>query len=276
MNDFTASMDGKYHGLREWILAMGASFLVHAVVAAGIVVASLWFNVGGGGGGTGVVDVDLVAMFPSSGISGDGASSVTDEALTSYETETTEPETDVIKKTDEQTDTTQTLSTPEKSKAVPLSLKPLEKKETPPDQPTDKPVEEKAEQDSDRTLNDESFQTVSKSDTMDGQTLLASAGTGTEEVDEAAGVMAAMGEKADVYLSLDQYRSLIREMIRSNWSFHQNSARNNQHPETWVAFEVMPNGDIRCFRIEPVSSSTFMDDAAMAASTRSGPVRPHP
>lgn len=275
MNDFTASMDGKHHGLREWSLAMGVSFLVHAVVAAGIVVASLWFS--GGGGGTGVVDVDLVAMFPSSGLSGDGAISVTDETLTSSETETTEPETDVTKKTDEQTETTRTLSTPEKSNAVPLSLKPLEKQETTPDhQPTDKPVDEKAEPDSDRTLNDESFHKVSKSDTMDGQTHLATSGAGNEGAEGAKGGMAAMGDKTDVYLSLDQYRALIRQMIRSNWRFPQNSAGDNQHPETRVAFEVMPNGDIRCVRIERVSGSTFMDEAAMAAIKRSGPVRPHP
>lgn len=271
MNDFTASMDGKHHGLREWSLAMGASFLVHVLVAAGIVVGSLWFS--GGGGGTGVVDVDLVAMFPSSGLSGDGGSSVTDEALTPSETETTESETEATKKITDQTETIQALKMPEKSKSVPLSLKPLEKKET---TPSDKPVDEKAEPDINRNLNNERSHAVSESDAMDGQTLLAAAGAGTEGADDAAGGMAAMGEKTDFYLSLDQYRALIRQMIRSNWRFPQNSAGDRQLPETRVAFEIMPNGDIRCVRIERVSGSTFMDEAAMAAVKRSGPVRPHP
>ncbi len=87
------------------------------------------------------------------------------------------------------------------------------------------------------------------------------------------------GEQAESGLNatlIDRYKIFVKTQVSENWAFSQHLTGGKKSLETWVSFEVLPNGDIKDVTVTKRSGNDYMDSAATMAILKSSPVRPHP
>lgn len=75
---------------------------------------------------------------------------------------------------------------------------------------------------------------------------------------------------------IDRYKIFVKTQVSENWAFSQHLTGGKKSLETWVSFEVLPNGEITNVTITKRSGNDYMDSAASMAIKKSNPVRPHP
>lgn len=87
---------------------------------------------------------------------------------------------------------------------------------------------------------------------------------------------AKQGDSAyDVTLE-QRYSQNVKLEIWENWAFSVNLAGGQDRLESWVAFEILPDGEIQNVRLVRKSGNDYMDSAATMAVVKSSPVIPHP
>lgn len=97
--------------------------------------------------------------------------------------------------------------------------------------------------------------------------------------DEPVGTEKGTADKGDsaVEATLElRYKHNVGMEIRENWAFSDKLAAGREDLETWVVFEVLPDGDIRGVTITRRSGNDYMDSSATMAIVKSSPVRPFP
>ena len=75
---------------------------------------------------------------------------------------------------------------------------------------------------------------------------------------------------------IEGYRKYVKEYVTGNWAFSQHLTGSARHLETWVTFEVLPDGEIINIEITKRSGNDYMDSAAVMAIKKSSPLRSLP
>lgn len=83
------------------------------------------------------------------------------------------------------------------------------------------------------------------------------------------------GTGADASL-IEGYRLAVKIQVAGNWAFSQHLTGGVRNLETWVTFEVLPDGEIVNIEITRRSGNEYMDSAAVMAVKKSSPLRSWP
>lgn len=75
---------------------------------------------------------------------------------------------------------------------------------------------------------------------------------------------------------IDGYRQYVKNYVAGNWAFSQHLTGGGRNLETWVTFEIMPDGEITNIEITRRSGNEYMDSAAVMAIKKSSPLRSLP
>lgn len=75
---------------------------------------------------------------------------------------------------------------------------------------------------------------------------------------------------------ISMYKIKIGTQLKENWAFSPHLTGGKKNLETWVSFEVLPNGEIMDVTITKRSGNNYMDSAATMAVLKSSPMKPHP
>ncbi len=75
---------------------------------------------------------------------------------------------------------------------------------------------------------------------------------------------------------IDGYRLYVKNYVSGNWAFSQHLTGSARHLETWVTFEILPDGEIINIEITRRSGNEYMDSAAVMAIKKSSPLKSLP
>jgi protein TonB len=75
---------------------------------------------------------------------------------------------------------------------------------------------------------------------------------------------------------LDRYRITVQTKLTESWAFSPVLSGGRKNLETWVSFEVYPNGEVGNIKITKTSGNDYMDSAAIMAVKKSSPMPNHP
>jgi len=75
---------------------------------------------------------------------------------------------------------------------------------------------------------------------------------------------------------IGMYKIKVGTQLKENWAFSPHLTGGKKNLETWVSFEVLPNGEIMDVTITKRSGNDYMDSAATMAVLKSSPMKPHP
>ncbi|MBW1840427.1 MAG: TonB C-terminal domain-containing protein [Deltaproteobacteria bacterium] len=90
------------------------------------------------------------------------------------------------------------------------------------------------------------------------------------------GVAGTGGAGKEALTLIEIYRIQIAFDVQKNWAFSESLAGTHEGLKVELAFNVMPNGEIRDVWFDQRSGNRYLDESAKKAVMKSNPVRPHP
>jgi colicin import membrane protein len=75
---------------------------------------------------------------------------------------------------------------------------------------------------------------------------------------------------------IDVYRIEVAYQIQKNWAFSEQLGGGQKNLEAYLAFKVMPNGEIKDIWFDKRSGNSYFDESVKKAIMKSNPVRGHP
>lgn len=261
----------------DWMIGIGVSILIHVLVGVGFIFFSHSFS------GTMIplnaIDVDLSYLPPSKGLpdaGGEGPEEMTappPPTAESAETPPPEPAKDA-----------QPEKTVEPEKPVIRDDAVSLKKEK--DKPVKKDVRKKEPSDEDliRKALKSVEKNVGKAPVKETNPLADRFKNLAREAERGPGGHRGNGGKeegppgggAENAALINGYRQYTINRVHLSWAFSQNLTGGVRNLETWVRFEVLPDGEIINIEITRRSGNDYMDSAAVMAVKKSSPLKSWP